>query len=362
MISNSSERNYGIDLLKIVSMFMVVVLHILRHGGIIENVPLLSVNDTGVWLIETLCLCAVNLFALTTGYLCVNKKFKLKNVINLWIWVVFYNVLFTVLIRGVDVIPFITSFFPVSNSAYWYFSAYFGFILFVPFINKYLNSIDKKEYTKLIVLILFITCGIGMLTNILGNDVIKIGRGYSSIWLLCLYIIGGYVKLFDFKFKNRSKTLYFMIYICSSLIALLSRTIILKFPVLTEYFDRNILLEYNSITIVINAFVLFLMFLKINIFDKFKKIVSFLSSISFSVYLIHFQKSMRTIMIDNLYTHFMYMPVYQMVFMILFTAVVIYVVCTIIDIFRYYLFKFLRVEKLSDWLDKKIVLMLTKKG
>ena len=103
------ERNYGIDLLKIVSMFMVVVLHVLRHGGILEV----------AWVIEPLCLCAVNLFALTTGYLCIDKKFKFKNVINLWIWVLFYNVLFTLLIRGFDPIPLATSFFPVSNYAYW---------------------------------------------------------------------------------------------------------------------------------------------------------------------------------------------------------------------------------------------------
>ena len=104
------ERNYGIDLLKIVSMFMVVVLHVLRHGGILENVPILSINDTVAWVMEILCLCAVNLFALTTGYLCIDKKFNFKNVINLWIWVLFYNVLFTLLIRGFDLIPLVSSF------------------------------------------------------------------------------------------------------------------------------------------------------------------------------------------------------------------------------------------------------------
>lgn len=356
------ERNYGIDLLKIVSMFMVVVLHILRHGGILENVPILSINDTVAWVIETLCLCSVNLFALTTGYLCIDKKFKFKNVINLWIWVLFYNVLFTLLIRGFDPIPLATSFFPVSNYAYWYFSAYFGFILFVPFINKFLNSIDQHEHRNLVFIILFIFCGIGMMTNILGNDGLKVSRGFSSIWLMCLYIVGAYIKLYNFKLKNRSKTLYIMIYICSSMIALLSRTVILKFPLLTEFFDSNILLEYNSITIVINAVSLFLLFLKINVSDSFKKIISFLSGISFSVYLVHFHRAFSNVMINNLYTHFIYMPAYQMVFMVLFTALIIYVVCTLIDIVRYYLFKILRVEKLSCWLDEKIVSLLTKKG
>lgn len=32
------ERNYGIDLLRIVSMLFIVVLHTLTHGGVVEAV------------------------------------------------------------------------------------------------------------------------------------------------------------------------------------------------------------------------------------------------------------------------------------------------------------------------------------
>ena len=39
-----SSRNYGIDLLRIISMIMVVVLHVLRHGGVIEGTDPLSAN------------------------------------------------------------------------------------------------------------------------------------------------------------------------------------------------------------------------------------------------------------------------------------------------------------------------------
>jgi hypothetical protein len=55
-------------------------------------------------------------------------------------------------------------------------------------------------------------------------------------------------------------------------------------------------------------------------------------------------------------------PALKMIFMILYTGVIIYVLCTLIDIFRYYLFKILKVDKLSDYIDKKIVCLLTKKG
>ena len=32
------ERNYGVDFLRILSMFMIVILHTLAHGGILKSV------------------------------------------------------------------------------------------------------------------------------------------------------------------------------------------------------------------------------------------------------------------------------------------------------------------------------------
>ena len=46
----STKRNYGIDILKILSMFMVVVLHVLGQGGVLKHALDLTLNDTVAWL------------------------------------------------------------------------------------------------------------------------------------------------------------------------------------------------------------------------------------------------------------------------------------------------------------------------
>lgn len=46
------QRNYGIDLLRCVSMFLVVVLHCLSHGGVMQNVSTLSLNYLSVCLMN----------------------------------------------------------------------------------------------------------------------------------------------------------------------------------------------------------------------------------------------------------------------------------------------------------------------
>ena len=50
------ERNYGIDLLRIFAMFMVVVLHCLGQGGILNNATLNSVQYKFAWFMEILSL------------------------------------------------------------------------------------------------------------------------------------------------------------------------------------------------------------------------------------------------------------------------------------------------------------------
>lgn len=356
------KRNYGIDLLKIVSMFMVVILHILGHGGVLEHAIDLSLNDTVAWFIEILCYPAVNLFALTTGYLCIDRKFKYKNICSLWILVFFYSILITLIFKGFSFIPFVNSLFPVSSNAYWYFSSYFCFMLFTPFVNKYIGNIDEREHRNLVYVILFVMCIVGLMSRMLGQDVVGLKAGYSPLWLMGLYIIGGYIKLYNFKLKNYSKKFYFLVYIFISLFTLLSRIVIIKIPLFNKFLSSSVLIQYNSFTIVISALAIFLLFLKIRVNDYFKKTLCYFSGLSFSVYLIHEHVYMRDILLNNKYIFFCGLPVFKMVFMILFTGIVIYVLCTIIDIFRYYLFKFLKVDKFSEFVDNKIVSMLTKKG
>ena len=62
------ERNYGIDLLRILSMFMVVLLHLCGFGGVLSNVKPFSVNYYIAWFLEIVSYCAVDVFALISGF------------------------------------------------------------------------------------------------------------------------------------------------------------------------------------------------------------------------------------------------------------------------------------------------------
>ena len=88
----TSSRNYGIDLLRIVSMLMVVILHVLGQGGVLKTSAPLSVGYEIAWFLEIMCYCAVNCYALISGYVGVGSKFKYSNIVNIWLQVIWYSV------------------------------------------------------------------------------------------------------------------------------------------------------------------------------------------------------------------------------------------------------------------------------
>ena len=93
------ERNYGIDFLRIISMFMIVILHILGNGGILASVQTGSVKYHLTWFMEIASYCAVNCYALISGYVGIYSKHKLSNIFYLWIQVIFYTLSITLLFK-----------------------------------------------------------------------------------------------------------------------------------------------------------------------------------------------------------------------------------------------------------------------
>lgn len=86
-----SGRNYGIDCLKSISMLMVVILHVLGFGGWLSEYPATSVMGVVIWLPETFSYCAVDCFAIVTGYVYSSSRFRYSNLAGLWLRALYYS-------------------------------------------------------------------------------------------------------------------------------------------------------------------------------------------------------------------------------------------------------------------------------
>ena len=90
------QRNYGIDLLRLVAAFYVIVLHTVNQGGIYEACDSLSYQNNLCRLLMIFSICAVNIFGIISGYVGyrdTKSSASLSGYLTLWFSVVFYSVI-----------------------------------------------------------------------------------------------------------------------------------------------------------------------------------------------------------------------------------------------------------------------------
>lgn len=70
------QRNRGVDLLRMVAMWMVVILHILNKGGALgASAPLSAGRETAL-LLDMAAYCAVDCYGMISGYVGAGHRFR----------------------------------------------------------------------------------------------------------------------------------------------------------------------------------------------------------------------------------------------------------------------------------------------
>lgn len=343
-LDKKNERNYGIDLLRIYSMFNVIILHSLEHGKILKSNKYFK-NYYAAWFLETFCYSAVNTFGMISGYVMINTEFNGFKIIPLWLQVFFYN--FSFIIRDIIYFPkgfkkknkrnlLFSLFFPAITRRRWYYTCYFCMYFFIPFMNKLILLMNKFENNKLCLTILIIFCVLPFIT-LRKNDPFSIKYGYCPYWLMFLYIIGANLKLFPLQI---SKIELIIIYFLSIIT-----------PWTFKLLKQGIFIEYNSFFIVLNAICLISFFSQLNIkYKLFVKIIELISPLSFGVYLFH------PWILDKYYLRKIFRLKNQnyvlMNLKVIFYSFQILLLCILTDFSRYILFKLLKINKLPITLKK----------
>ena len=86
------ERNASIDLLKIISMLMVIVLHATQYGIANADIIPFSVPYYVSYVSRSFSIVAVNVFILISGYFLCKQTVTIKKIFKLWIQVELYSV------------------------------------------------------------------------------------------------------------------------------------------------------------------------------------------------------------------------------------------------------------------------------
>lgn len=273
------KRCYGIDIARLLSMFMVVLLHNLNQGGVLDWE--VSSNRALVYLtLENYSIVAVNVFSLISGYLSVGHAVKSARMFDLWFSAFFWSV-FTSLIgiaTGAEFGSwFVSCLFPVCNVKYWYLDAFLAMQLFLPFINGGIERLGKRRVSQLAICLVAVCSLLGFAGGL------GITGGYSTLWLLVLWVVGAAIRLNADVAKKMISTKRLVLGIAA--IPLLSTVMEWYSSVAGLSVDRWI--YYVSPLVVIQAICLFLLCLRIDVRSEgVRRLLETLSPAAFGVYLI----------------------------------------------------------------------------
>lgn len=341
--------NSGINLFKLFSMFMIALLHVLGMGGIIGAAAGTS-SYYPVYLMQNAAFCAVNCYALVSGYLMLGKEIKPSRITELWFEVFFYSVSISAIMMIVyrdlfsarNIVYAVT---PIISNQYWYMTSYFMMYLFVPMMNKFADAANKKVFTATIVVILVLTTGSLMIKQ----DGFILNDGYSPIWLMIMYLVGAYMKKFNVGAKMK-KWLALLLYVISSLCSFI--LCVFSNKLLKIMLGNDIsYLSYTSPFVVLSAIFLFIFFSKLKFGKKTEKFINYITPAALGVYLIHthplvFNKLMKDIAMP-LVNH----GTAAMIFGSIAMALAIFIICIVIDLLRIQLFRLIRINALCKKLD-----------
>lgn len=274
----------GLDILRILSMVLITLRHFIGYAELTKILPFLSPNGFVVQFLDIFCGSAVNIFVLISGYFLIGSTFKWSRAIKVWAETFFYSVV----CFGVSVVfrlepvtsgKMMLSFLPLLTRHYWFTVAYLALYAVSPFLNKLLSALSEKEYTVLAV-------GGAVLLSLWTSVVyfsegVLTGGNTGLLWFIYLYILGGYIKLYRHKFP---KTGACLIATGILIVALLGYSFLSQ----KIGFMRNFAaLEDDSIFELMLSVLLFLIFQGVSCnCTLWNKIITFIASCSFGVYLI----------------------------------------------------------------------------
>lgn len=275
---------------------------------------------------------AINVFVLITGYFMCRQQFKWRKVVFLALEIVLYRWLiygiflasgyesfnFKEFIKTVLVLPY--------DFGWGFSSSFVGLYVLVPFINKLLSVLDKKELEKLICVLLVLFTGFS--TFLFNTSFEYIG------WYVTVYLIGSYLRLYEMDWMN-SRRITALLCACSLAFSWLS-VICIRF--VAEKMNRNLPYYYfvadsNKVLAIATAISLFLLFKNINIGSN--RLINKFAESTFGVLMIHASSdTMRRWLWQDVCKNTFAFATNSFIFRAVFCTLAVYIVCVSIDMVR----------------------------
>lgn len=183
-------RSSNIELLRIASMFMIILFHFSVHGAWPEGGPLAS--DIAVEMLSFGGKLGVNCFVLITGYFMLSGRLKLPSLLRILFetWFYSWSIVTVCLLLQPELVTqekLEKAVLPVVSGEYWFITCYICLMVVSPLLNlawRHLQATGKSRVAAVgfVMLSLLPTASS---FNPVGSDL---------LWFFYLYLLGGWIR------------------------------------------------------------------------------------------------------------------------------------------------------------------------
>lgn len=283
MSIQTKQRDSNMELLRIVTMILVMIVHAnflsIQEPNTFECIssPLTSYIR---YFIQGISIISVNVFVLLTGWYGVN--FKINNINKIYFQGIFFTILvyITFYYIGIDYDLHLADYiYELKLNQYWFLVAYLILYILSPVLNIFCKYVPRSQF-KTIILIFFV------LQTIYGwfiGDEKWYENGYSPISFIGLYLLARYMRLYPNSFttlsKNKDIIIYFLIVSIVSIISYFNK----RLDVISS--DTINMYAYTNPLVIIASTYFLLYFSKLSIQQN--SLINWIASSAFAVYLLH---------------------------------------------------------------------------
>lgn len=299
-IKKNKNRKYYIDLMRIISAFLVIFNH--SPGYLL----FLKYEHKSIWywflmFISILDNLAVPLFFIISGALLLGKRDKIRDnfkqrIIRYFVILLLFASIsyFVDVILGIRSLKFVDYFKAIysfdSNGAYWFLYSYLAFIICLPLLQRFTNSLKKEDFYYLFFIYTLIEPIYRIITYFVFKNEIFMIESFNITWICTNYIIytmwGYYLE--NIVSEEEIKVKY-KIYAFFAIIA----SLFTMFWVFYSQYIRGDALGHNLFhhLKIYNSLATFItvkyIFNKIDFSQKFQSLLKNISDKTFGIYLIH---------------------------------------------------------------------------
>ncbi len=339
-------RDTSIELLRILSMFMIVAHHIVLHGGIIDN--------SGGNIAKLICggifipggKIGFDCFIFISAWFMAGKPFSGSRYIKIVLETVFYNLLgmaLAALLNNGLIAPitwrnWLGCFLPLFGISHGFAIYYLLFLIILPFLQKAAEKMSRLNIISIIILLFMMQLGSSIIAKIIDFDYeqftdVTIGlTTFIIIYFLSVYLHKYPLKITDSKLIMSG--IFILIWIIFAAVNILSE----KYPenkILSLIF-AVIGSEISPLNIIAGICIFFLFK---NIKIKNIKPINFIASHTFGILLLHDHNYFRYIIWERIFGVSKVYPagaLIQLAYTII-VALIVFAAGVLIDIIREYL-------------------------